>query len=299
MDSGADEWLKLTERRLLPERCFTCPCAPVTELRRNHSSNSLCCVSQLCRATTDVCGGICMIMILSDGGTGPQSKTIILTTTQRRNLPSNRCYGPFVEPLARSPTIPICTAIYMAIQLLGLPLSFFHLSLVVALSLALCLYIYIPPPASPSFSPLAVWNQIPILINFDQSRILICLAEETVTYWCRFSYTDVKKARRPVSQNVSVLTQTFTPHFIFSHCLSQKSQIYPKNFYLLRWLIAPSSPSRCGREGFIMITIPGIRVYICFLTNRARWYKMLCTAFFSQRGLWYVHNYRNINCKMS
>lgn len=222
-------------------------------------------------------------MILSDEGTGPQSEAIILTTTQSRNLPSNRCYEPFVEPLARSPTLPICTAIYMAIQLLSRSLFLLLLLslplLLLLPSQSLCLYIYIPPLTSPTLSPLTVWNQIPVLIIFDQSNILICLAEETVTYWWRFSYTDMKKARRPVSQNISVLTQTFTPHFIFSHSLSQKSQIYPKNFYLLRWLIVPSCPSRCGREGFIMITIPGIRVYICFLTNLVGWYKMLCTSF--------------------
>lgn len=166
----------------------------------------------------------------------------------------------------------------MAIQLLSLFLRLLSFPCSLCLSLCLCLYIYIPS-LSLLLSPHCLKSNTPSHINFDQSNVLICLAGETVTYWCRFSYTQMKKARRPVSQNISVLTQTFTPHFIFSHSLSQKSQIYPKNFYLLlRWLIVPSSPSRCGREGFIMITIPGIRVYICFLTNLVRWCKMLCTS---------------------
>lgn len=93
-------------------------------------------------------------------------------------------------------------------------------------------------------------------LNFDQSEGLICLAEETVTYWCRLSYTEMKKARRPVSENISVLTQTFTPCFIFSPLLSQKRQIYPETFYLLCWLIVPSCPSRWGRQAFVMITAP-------------------------------------------
>lgn len=159
----------------------------------------------------------------------------------------------------------------MAIQLLGLPRSFspptlFQPSLGFA---SHCLYLYIhipslslPPPFS---SPQCLKSNTRALINFDQSNTLICLAEETVTYWCGFSYTDMKKARRPVSENISVLTQVFTPHFIFSRSLPQRGQIYiPKKFYLLLWLIVPSCPGRCGREGFIMITVPGIRVYICF-----------------------------------
>lgn len=164
----------------------------------------------------------------------------------------------------------------MAIQLLSLSFHFFSLFLS-PLSL-LCVSLHLHPPLSLLLSPHCLKSNTRSHINFDQSNVLICLAEETVTYWCRFSYTEMKKARRPVSQNISVLTQTSTPHFIFSHSLAQKSQIYPKNFYLLRWLIVPSCPSRCGREGFIMITVPGIRVYICFLTNLVRWCKMLCTS---------------------
>lgn len=155
--------------------------------------------------------------------------------------------------------------------------SVFHPSLAFALSLCLSLYICIPPLSLPPSLPIYCLKSNTLShINFDQSNALICLAEETVTYWCRFSYREMKKARHPVSQNISMLTQTFTPHFIFSHSSSKKSQIYPWNFYLLRWLIVPSSPSRCGREGFIMITVPGIWVYIFFLTNLLRWYKMLC-----------------------
>lgn len=123
----------------------------------------------------------------------------------------------------------------MAIQLLSLSFSsslfFFHPSLVSALSLCLCLYIYTPTSLPPSlFSPHCLKSNTRSHINVDQSNVLICLAEETVTYWCRFSYTQMKKARRPVSQNILVLTQTFTPHFMFSYSLSQKSQIYPQIF---------------------------------------------------------------------
>lgn len=115
-------------------------------------------------------------------------------------------------------------------------LSFFFSSLFsfsFAPSLCLQPYIYTPllsPPCPLLFSPRRLKSNTRSHINFDQSNALICLAEETVTYWCRFSYTEMKKARRPVSQNISLLTQTFTPHFIFSHSPSQKSQIYPKNF---------------------------------------------------------------------
>lgn len=63
-------------------------------------------------------------------------------------------------------------------------------------------------------------------INSVRSKALICFAGETVTYWCRSGYTQMKKARRPLSQNISVLTQTFTLLFTFDHLLSLKSQIY-------------------------------------------------------------------------
>lgn len=61
-------------------------------------------------------------------------------------------------------------------------------------------------PAPLSSPPLAFWNRI----NFDQSNVQICLAEETVTYWRRFAHAEMKKARRPISQNISGVTQTFT-----------------------------------------------------------------------------------------
>lgn len=149
----------------------------------------------------------------------------------------------------------------MAIQLLSLSprflllLSFFQPSLEFAPSLCLYRRIYIPDPFL-LHSPGRLKSNSRSHINFDQSEGLICLAEETVTYWCRLSYTGMKKARRPVSENISVLTQTFTPCFIFSRLLSQKSQIYPETFYLLCWLIVPSCPSRWGRQAFVMITVP-------------------------------------------
>lgn len=57
-------------------------------------------------------------------------------------------------------------------------------------------------------------------INFDQSKAVICLAGETVTYWCRLGFSQEKKARLPVSENVSGVTQTFTPHFYISFCIT-------------------------------------------------------------------------------
>lgn len=94
----------------------------------------------------------------------------------------------------------------------------FHHSLALA-SHSACIYTFtITFPRflllPPLFSPLCLKSNPHSHINFDQSNILICLAEETVTYWCRFSYSDMKKARHPVSENICVLTQTFTPHFI-------------------------------------------------------------------------------------
>lgn len=124
----------------------------------------------------------------------------------------------------------------MAIQLLSLSfsssLSFSRpLPCFCPLTLPVSIHLHSPPPSSSlPLSPRFLKSNTRSHINFDQSKALICLAEETVTYWCRFSYTEMKKARRPESQNISVLTQTFTPHFIFSHSLAQKSQIYRKRF---------------------------------------------------------------------
>ena len=130
---------------------------------------------------------------------------------------------PFVESLARSPTLPTFTAIYMAIQLLSLflPLSLLLPSLASALSLCLCQYIF---SISLLFSSRCLKSNTCLHINFDQSNVLICLAGETVTYQCRLSYSEMKKARRPASQNISGVTQTFTPCFIFSRLLLNKKK---------------------------------------------------------------------------
>lgn len=64
-------------------------------------------------------------------------------------------------------------------------------------------------------------------INFDQSGGLICLAEETETYRRRFGYTEMKKARRPVSENI--YTQTFALHFI---CRHREAKYIPQMLYL-------------------------------------------------------------------
>lgn len=112
---------------------------------------------------------------------------------------------PFVESLAWSPTLPTFTAIYMAIQLLSpfLLLSFLLPSLACALSLCLCRYIF---PTSFLFSPRRLKSNTCPHINFDQSNLLICLAGETVTYQCRLSYSEMKKTRRRVSQNILGVT---------------------------------------------------------------------------------------------
>jgi len=77
----------------------------------------------------------------SDEGTGPQSWTIILTTTQSRNLPSNRCLKPFVEPFGTEPK-PTYLHSYLhgnpAAQSFSSSPSFLHPSLASALSLCLC-----------------------------------------------------------------------------------------------------------------------------------------------------------------
>lgn len=78
----------------------------------------------------------------------------------------------------------------------------------------------LPPPLL--HSPHCLKSKRRSHINSVRSKALICFAGETVTYWCRSGYTQMKKARRPGSQNISVLTQTFTPLFTFDHLLSQK-----------------------------------------------------------------------------
>lgn len=142
----------------------------------------------------------------------------------------------------------------MAIQLLSLSPSFPPASwqLCLAFSFHFCLYLYIlmpslplsAPPLSPFLLPHCLKLNTHPRINFDQSNILICLAEETVTYWRRSSYTDMKKPRRPISENISVLTQIFSLPFIFSHSLLHNGQIYPRTLYLLLWRIVPL----CSRQ---------------------------------------------------
>ena len=103
----------------------------------------------------------------SDEGTGPQSWTIILTTTQSRNLPSNRCLKPFVEPFGTEPK-PTYLHSYLhgnpAAQSFSSSPSFLHPSLASALSLCLCLYI---------FSPRCLKSNPCSHINLDQSNLLI------------------------------------------------------------------------------------------------------------------------------
>lgn len=116
-------------------------------------------------------------------------------------------------------------------------------------SLLRCLPCFAPPPPSTTYPPTLPLHLHSLCfpssllhsprclksnsrcshINFDQSGGLICLAEETETYRRRFGYTKMKKARRPVSENIS--TQTFALHFI---CCHREAKYIPQMLYLPR-----------------------------------------------------------------
>lgn len=61
-------------------------------------------------------------------------------------------------------------------------------------------------------------------------------------------------------------SRNFTPD-IWPFAFTEMLKITLKVLYLLRRLMVPSSPGRCGGETFVIIAFTGIRVYIYFLTN--------------------------------
>lgn len=76
-------------------------------------------------------------------------------------------------------------------------------------------------------------------INFDQSNALICLAGETVTYWGRFSYTQMKKARFPacISEYQGGDANFYPALYNRPVLFAEKPNIFPQKFSWLQWLI--------------------------------------------------------------
>lgn len=134
-------------------------------------------------------------------------------------------------------------------------------------------------------SPLRLKSNSRPHINFDQSNTLICRAggDSAILTQARL-HGDEKGQASCVPH---YLSKTFTPKpYIWPFASTEMLNITLKLLYLLRWLMAPSSPGRCGREAFVIIAVAGIRVYICFLTNHAMPYKARCPFYFR---VWCVH----------